>query len=65
MFGIKNARRSARENEFVFGRRVVQQLSFGAPIWLGDDYIATRDHMIELTWPGNSLCSMRGKLLIA
>jgi hypothetical protein len=52
LFGIKNARRSAGEDEFVVARGIDQHLPVGSPAWLEDDDIAFGDHVIQLTGPG-------------
>jgi len=56
MFGIKNARRSAGQDEFVIGGGVEQFLALGFSIGLlPDDDIAFGYHVIQLPRFGNRL----------
>jgi hypothetical protein len=48
LFGIKNARRSAGEDKFIFGGGVDQLLSIGVPVRFLDENIAFGDHSVEL-----------------
>jgi hypothetical protein len=51
-FGIKNARRSAGEDELVVCGRVNQGLAFGSPGRLLDDYVAPGHQAIKLARAG-------------
>ena len=47
-FGIKNARRSAGQDELVIGRRVDELLSLGPTLRLLDDDVVLGNHAIQL-----------------
>jgi hypothetical protein len=49
LFGIKNARRPAREHKLVFGSRVNQLLTLRPTLRFLDHDIAFRDHFVELS----------------
>ena len=61
MFGIKNARRSAGQDELLFGGCVDQLLTFGASVGFGDDDVVLGHEMVELS--GSRYGLVRGRLV--
>jgi hypothetical protein len=55
LFGIKNARRSARKHELVLSSRVNQPLAFRTTARLLDDYVPLGNHVVELPRSGKRL----------
>jgi hypothetical protein len=53
LFGIKNARRSAREYKLVVGSGIDELLAVGSAVGLLDDYIVLSNHVIELAGAAN------------
>src|SRR5271157_6533196 len=58
VFGIKNARRSAGQDELVFGGGVNQLLPLGSTVGLLDNDVAQGDHAVELAGSGRRLIIM-------
>ena len=61
MFGIKNARRTAGEDEFVVRGSVGEEIAGGAPVGLGDHDLILGDDFVEFSGTGEKLiCGAAG-----
>jgi len=51
LFGIKNARQTTCQYEFILRRGVSKSLALGLTVGFLNYHIALRHHVIDLTWP--------------
>ena len=50
VFGIKNARRTASQDELVFGSRIGKLLSVGVASGLRDGHLLSGDYVVDFSW---------------
>src|SRR5277367_897656 len=55
MFGIKNARRSADQDEFVVGGGVSKEIAGGTTVGLGDDNLLVGHNLFQFSRSGKRL----------